>query len=302
MISWLGLNEAQVHSAGVTGLLHDLVKAKTPMQVLNKPGKLTEAEYLIMQKHPMVGYDMLSAAPDMDPVVLDVCLHHHEKTDGSGHPQGLQDKEISLFAKMGAVCDVYDAITSNRPYKVGWDPAESLRKMAEWSKGHFDLPVFQAFVKSVGIYPTGSLVMLSSGLLAVVIEQSKASLMTPRVSAFYSTRTSERITPKRIDLSSLGCVDKIAQREDPCEMAIARSQWHVDEFDIWTARTPRVGHLTGAARTDLGTTVPHGTVEFELADRARPALDKSPLDTMAHQKFDDGAAGAGGLCSGSAKG
>ncbi len=213
----LGLNNAQVHSAGVAGLLHDVGKLKMPMHVLNKPGKLTDAEYQTIKGHPQLGYDMLRDAQGVDPVALDVCLHHHEKVDGSGYPKGLQDQEISLYAKMGAVCDVYDAITSNRPYKAGWDPAESLRKMAEWAPGHFDQKVFHAFVKSVGIFPTGSLVRLASGLLAIVIEQSASSLMAPRVRAFYSTVTEKRIMPKLIDLSAADCRDKIVRREDPAE-------------------------------------------------------------------------------------
>lgn len=213
----LGLNNAQVHSAGVAGLLHDLGKLKMPMHVLNKPGKLTDAEYQTIKGHPQMGYDMLRDAPGVDPVALDVCLHHHEKVDGSGYPKGLQDQQISLYAKMGAVCDVYDAITSNRPYKAGWDPAESLRKMAEWAPGHFDQKVFHAFVKSVGIFPTGSLVRLASGLLAIVIEQSTTSLMAPRVRAFYSTVTEKRIMPKLIDLSAPDCRDKVVRREDPAE-------------------------------------------------------------------------------------
>src|SRR6185312_2818143 len=100
---------------------------------------------------------------------LEVCLHHHEKVDGTGYPDRLGGDQISLCAKMGAVCDVYDAITSNRPYKVGWDPAESIRKMTEWSAGHFDQTVFQAFVRSIGIYPVGSLVRLESGRLGIII-------------------------------------------------------------------------------------------------------------------------------------
>jgi len=223
----LGLNNAQVHSAGVAGLLHDLGKLKMPMEVLNKPGKLTDAEYQTIKEHPLRGYEMLCNAPGVDPIALDVCLHHHEKVDGSGYLKGLRDEEISLYAKMGAVCDVYDAITSNRPYKAGWDPAESLRKMAEWAPGHFDQKVFHAFVKSVGIFPTGSLVRLSSGLLAIVVEQSTTSLMTPRVRAFYSTTTDKRITPKSIDLSSPNCREKIVRREDPAE-------WRFPDLDeMW---------------------------------------------------------------------
>jgi hypothetical protein len=96
---------------------------------------------------------------------LDVCLHHHEKIDGTGYPHKLAGEQISLFSRMGAVCDVYDAITSTRPYKNAWDPAGSLQRMAQW-KGQFDPVIFQAFVKSIGIYPTGTLVKLQSGRLA----------------------------------------------------------------------------------------------------------------------------------------
>ena len=197
--------------------MHDLGKAMMPMEVLNKPGKLTDAEFTIIKSHPTEGYRLLLTGKDVDPVVLDVCLHHHEKMDGSGYPKGLKGDEISLFAKMGAVCDVYDAITSNRPYKSGWDPAESLRKMAEWANGHFDGKVFQAFVKSLGIYPIGSLVKLTSGRLGVVVSQTGKSLTTPCVKVFYSTKSSMRIVPEVIDLSAAGCIEKIVSREDPAK-------------------------------------------------------------------------------------
>ena len=213
----LGLDEAQTRSAGVAGLMHDLGKAMMPMQVLNKPGKLTDAEFAIIKSHPEQGHRLLVGQADIDPVVLDVCLHHHEKVDGSGYPHGLKDQEISLFAKMGAVCDVYDAITSNRPYKSGWDPAESLRKMAEWASGHFDPRVFQAFVKSMGIYPVGSLVRLSSGRIGVVIEQGPGSLTTPLVKVFFSTKSGMRILPEVLDLSQGSVSDKIVGREDPAK-------------------------------------------------------------------------------------
>ena len=210
----LGLDEVQIKLAGMAGLLHDLGKAAMPMDVLNKPGKLTDAEFIIIKSHPVEGHKML-AAGKIDQLVLDVCLHHHEKTDGSGYPEGLKDEEISQFAKMGAVCDVYDAITSNRPYKAGWDPAESLRKMAQWAEGRFDHRVFQAFVKSLGIYPIGSLVRLTSGRIGVVVEQTSKSLTTPRVKVFFSTKSNLRIPPEVIDLARPDTIDKIAGREDP---------------------------------------------------------------------------------------
>ena len=211
----LSMDDTQTHAAGIAGLLHDLGKALIPMTVLNKPGKLTDAEFQIVKNHPLEGYRMLQGGNQVHPVALDVCLHHHEKMDGSGYPDQLKGDAISLFARMGAVCDVYDAITSNRPYKEGWDPAESLRKMAEWTKGHFDPTIFQAFVKSLGIYPVGSLLRLSSGRLGVVIEQSEKSLLTPLVKVFFSTKSNLRIIPEVVDLSSPDCTDKIAGREDP---------------------------------------------------------------------------------------
>ena len=134
----LGLDEKDTREAGMAGLLHDLGKALMPMDVLNKPGKLTDAEFTIIKSHPVEGHRLLVEGKSASAIVLDVCLHHHEKVDGSGYPDRLPGDKISLHAKMGAVCDVYDAITSNRPYKAGWDPAESIRKMTEWSKGHFD--------------------------------------------------------------------------------------------------------------------------------------------------------------------
>jgi len=216
----LGLEEDDVREAGMAGLMHDLGKALMPMEVLNKPGKLTDDEFRIIKSHPVEGHRLLVEGKTASDIVLDVCLHHHEKVDGSGYPDRLGGDSISLFAKMGAVCDVYDAITSNRPYKAGWDPAESIRKMTEWSKGHFDERVFQAFIKSIGIYPVGSLVMLGSGRLAVVIEQSEKSLLTPRVKVFFSSKSQTYIVPELIDLSRPSTTEKIVSREDAAKWGI----------------------------------------------------------------------------------
>ena len=212
----LGLNEAQVREAGLAGLLHDIGKMAIPNEVLNKPGKLTDNEFATVRDHPEAGSRMLIASKQVSALVLDVCLHHHEKVDGSGYPHRLAGEQISLYARMGAVCDVYDAITSDRPYKRGWDPAESIRKMAEW-KGHFDPVVFQAFVKTVGIYPTGSLVRLESGRLAVVVEQNEGSLLNPKVKVFFSAKTKMPIIQETLDLAQAKGKDKIIGRESPDE-------------------------------------------------------------------------------------
>ncbi|HAG77019.1 MAG TPA: phosphodiesterase [Thauera sp.] len=224
----LGLDEQQTREAGMAGLLHDLGKAMMPSAVLNKPGKLTDAEFAVVKTHPEEGHKLLLAGNGASEIARDVCLHHHEKFDGSGYPAGLSGEAISLYARMGAVCDVYDAITSNRPYKAGWDPAESIRRMAEW-KGHFDPAIFQAFVKSLGIYPVGSLVRLESGKLGVVVEQNGQSLLKPRLKVFFSTRSQSYLKPEIIDLAR--SAEKIAGREDA-------EKWGIKDVDrYWAAET-----------------------------------------------------------------
>jgi len=223
----LDLSEEQTHAAGFAGLMHDLGKADIPLEVLNKPGRLTEAEFDLVRQHPAHGHQRLLAAGVNDAITLDACLHHHERIDGKGYPMRLADAALSRMARMGAVCDIYDAITSNRPYKSGWDPAGSLAKMAHWCDDHLDLLVFQAFVKSLGIYPTGSLVQLDNGKLAVVVEQSKASLLKPIVKTVYSTHSQERVLPQLIDLSAAGCRHHIVKREDP-------KHWKIADLDaLW---------------------------------------------------------------------
>ena len=209
----LNMDEAQVRTAAKAGLLHDLGKAVMPLHILNKPGKLTDEEFALIKTHPQKGHALLMAGESVHDVELDVCLHHHEKMDGSGYPDKLPGDQITLFARMGAVCDVYDAITSNRPYKQGWDPAESIARMAGWAKGHFDPAIFKAFVTSLGIYPVGSLVRLKSGLLAVVTQQNEHALTSPEVKVFFSTKQGLHVPPRLLDLSNPNCSDSIVSRE-----------------------------------------------------------------------------------------
>lgn len=221
----LGHDEVQVREAGFAGLLHDIGKMMMPINVLNKPGALTDEEFVVIKSHPARGHSILQDSGLTAIGALDVCLHHHEKIDGSGYPFKLVGDQISLLARMGAVCDVYDAVTSTRAYKSAWDPAGSIQRMAQW-KGHFDPAVFQAFVKCVGIYPVGSLVRLKSNRLAVVAEQAQNSLVSPTVKIFFSVKSKMPIPVETLDLSKPHCNDQITGRESASDWGFT----HLDEL------------------------------------------------------------------------
>ena len=209
----LGMDEAAQHQAATAGLLHDIGKVGVPNEILNKPGRLTEDEFKAVRNHPRNGHELLARGGEFDEVALDVCLHHHERIDGRGYPDRLKGDEITQFAKMGAICDIYDAISSNRPYKSAWTPFESLRQMASWGKGHLDPDIFRAFVQSIGVYPVGSIVKLKSNRLAIVTEQNVNELRKPVLKAFYSTQLHERIEPRFVKLGK--GQEEVVSVEDP---------------------------------------------------------------------------------------
>lgn len=207
----LGMDETACKEAGLAGLLHDVGKAFIPLEILHKPGGLDPEEYEIVKRHPKLGYKHLIKTSNIPDYATEVCLHHHEKIDGSGYPDGLVGVSISRLSRMAAICDVYDAVTSDRPYKPCWDPSDALSRMASWS-GHFDKTILSAFVKTLGIYPIGSLLKMESGRLGLVVRQNAGALTKPVVKAFRYNSEGEIIDSETIDLSIPGATDNIRQR------------------------------------------------------------------------------------------
>lgn len=201
----LGLDDLALRHAGTAGLLHDVGKAGIDEKVLNKPGKLTDEEYSHIKLHPIAGEQLLRNAGYTDEESLDVVRHHHERLDGKGYPDGLSHLQISQLARMGAITDVYDAVTSDRVYHRAMAPTEGLQLLMKLAReGGFDAHIVNAFISTVGLYPNGSLVRLHSDKLAVVKEQSEKGIKTPLVRVFYSLKSNLPLVPYdlRLDTSS----------------------------------------------------------------------------------------------------
>ncbi|MCW5624122.1 MAG: HD-GYP domain-containing protein [Burkholderiales bacterium] len=214
----LKLDAETTRQAGIGGLLHDTGKMKTPLSILNKPGKLTDEEFAVIKRHPQDGYDVLLQTEGIGQTPLAITIQHHERMDGSGYPNRMPGETIDPLAQMAAIVDVYDAITADRCYHKGMQPADALRKIFEWSKFHFNPQLTQAFLRCIGIYPVATLVKLESGRLAVVMEQNETSLLQPIVRVIYDTVKRCYIPPEVVDLSrglGAGGGDRILGHEQP---------------------------------------------------------------------------------------
>jgi HD-GYP domain-containing protein (c-di-GMP phosphodiesterase class II) len=224
----MDLDDETIRHMGVAGLLHDLGKMAVPQDILDKVGRLTDDEMDTIRSHPVRGHALIGENPDIPELARDVCLHHHEKVDGTGYPFGLKGNEISLAARMGAICDVYDAVTSIRPYKDPWTPCMALGRMVGW-QGHFDERLLQIFINSLGMFPAGSMVRLNDHRLAIVIDNSSDDAAAIRVLPFYCTSTLQDLDPVEL---------LVTPDRGPQILGIERPEfWH---FDDWAARRTRL--------------------------------------------------------------
>ena len=215
------LDEATIADLGTAGLLHDIGKMLVPDALLNKAGRLTDAEFSLMRTHAERGFELLKDIDAVPELALDVCRHHHEKIDGSGYPDNLSGPEISLAARMGAICDVYDALTSNRAYKEAWTPVEAITRMQSWD-GHFDPALLFSFMQSIDTYPVGLIVQLRSNRIGVVLDNGRRA-SRPKVLAFYSTREEAWIDNEIVMIGEALSRDAILANVDPADWGISQS-------------------------------------------------------------------------------
>ncbi|GGC64847.1 HD-GYP domain-containing protein [Marinobacter halophilus] len=211
------LSSDVLHQTIVGALLHDLGKILTPDDILHKPGRLSPEEFEVMRLHARHSRDILASTEGIGEITVITAAQHHEKMDGSGYPEGLKGDEITEYGRMVAITDVYDAITSDRVYHKGMTPTQGLKKLLEWSGDHLDPMLVKQFIRCIGLYPVGSLVLLESGRLGVVIETNEQDQRLPVVRVMYHTRFRLPIKVETIDLARAGNQDRILRAVDPEE-------------------------------------------------------------------------------------
>ncbi len=209
-----------MHQTMVGALLHDIGKVMVPDEILHKPGRLTSEEFTEMKHHVVYGRDMLKSIGGVSELSLTTMAQHHERIDGSGYPDGLKGDEISQHGKMVAIVDVYDAITADRCYHKGMTPTQAIKKLLEWSDNHLDKTLVNHFIRCIGIYPVGSLVLLESGRLGVVIESNEFDQRLPTIRVMYHSKFRSYIKTVVIDLAHPKVQDRIVKTVDPVDYQI----------------------------------------------------------------------------------
>ena len=175
-----GLSQKDIYNIGIAGLLHDMGKSKIPPEILNKPARLTEEEFAIMKQHSALGYDILKDKTEFEKVIPVAVLQHHEKMNGKGYPLGCSSEQITTYAKILSVADVYDALVTERPYKKSFSQRTAVEMIMSMTE-ELDITAMRSFLSSVILYPVDSTVQLSNGEEARVVKNNESSILRPTV-------------------------------------------------------------------------------------------------------------------------
>jgi HD-GYP domain-containing protein (c-di-GMP phosphodiesterase class II) len=196
----LAYSRSDLEMLGIGALLHDTGKVKISSATLNKPGRLDDEEMAEMKRHPLYSVEVLESTDGIPEEAKQVALQHHERWNGGGYPFGLREEEIGRFGQVAALCDVYDAMTSDRCYAKGMPPHEGIRKIHEWAGMHFPPDIVQGFIRSMGIYPVGTVVQLDTREIGVVTAVNREKILRPRLTLLFRDLGTRLRNPVDVDL------------------------------------------------------------------------------------------------------
>jgi putative nucleotidyltransferase with HDIG domain len=195
----LGLPEAEIIEVGLCGLLHDVGKTNIPLEILNKPDKLTREEFELIKNHPEFGRELLASTSNTQSHVIDAAFSHHEREDGSGYPRGLVGEEIALYSKIVAIADTYDAITSNRCYDSSRSSAIALKVLHQSREKLYDSKLVDDFIRCIGVYPPGSVVEMRTGEVGIITKSHPNNRLKPQVMLVTDANQNKLPIPKVIE-------------------------------------------------------------------------------------------------------
>ena len=175
----LHLSRDNLRLLGLGAMLHDAGKTGVPLEILNKPARLTEEEFEVMKTHPALGARLLEKTQKVPAPAIDIALHHHERLDGNGYPDGLKGPQVHTFLTIVGLVDVYDALSSERIYHRAVPPHEALKVLFTLRNTHFESIWVERFIQCLGIYPAGTLVRLSTGEIGLVVDVNRSSMLRP---------------------------------------------------------------------------------------------------------------------------
>lgn len=199
--TYMGFDKKLVKELTTGALLHDIGKIRVPSKILNKPGKLTEDEWIEMRLHVVYGQAVLNQSEGISNVAKSICALHHERLDGEGYPIGFKEHQIDLYGRMAAVVDIYDAITATRCYHEGKSPFEAMKILSTLGGTHLDKSLVYSFIRCLSVYPVGTLLELGNGKVGVVIEVTPRLPNKPIIRIFYNKKHKRYESPSVVNLA-----------------------------------------------------------------------------------------------------
>lgn len=184
----MGYDQLKLKELGTGALLHDVGKAMIPQHIINSPKVLSAEEYRLVQNHSSLGFEALRKSENISAVVADVAFQHHERFNGKGYPRNLAGKDIMEFARVVAIADVYDALTTDRPYRKRLLPHEVVEIIRDSYDDDFDGEIVVEFIRNIAPYPKGSIVLLNSGHKGIVVDVRKESPTRPKIQLLYDNK------------------------------------------------------------------------------------------------------------------
>jgi HD-GYP domain-containing protein (c-di-GMP phosphodiesterase class II) len=211
----LGLDKIELEDLAVGTMLFDIGKMKLPVELLTKPGKLTDAEFALMRRHVEYSVKLMEGTRGISPRSIDIALTHHERHNGKGYPRRLPGAQIPVFGRIAAIVDCYDAIVSKRPYSAPLPPHEAIAKIYEWRNFDFQEDLVEQFIQCLGIYPTGSIVELNTGAVGIVLAQNPVRRLRPKLMVI--------LDENKKPLASFQTIDLFLEQANDTQIEITRA-------------------------------------------------------------------------------